>query len=143
MSKFAKKEATAEAPKGKEKTWTNDPSMQEDGKTTEKGKAARKAKGMSATETEKVPGFAKGAKAAKGKAPAKGKTPPKKEAANAGPDNRKITLVTKENPKREGSASHARFELYRKAKTVQAFIDAGGTSGDIRYDEKAGHITVS
>lgn len=74
--------------------------------------------------------------------PSAPKAAPAKEVAPAN-DTRKIVLVTKENPKREGSASHDRFELYRKAKTVQQFLDAGGTTGDIRHDEKAGHITVS
>lgn len=58
-------------------------------------------------------------------------------------DTRKITLLTKENPKREGSASYERFELYRKAKTVADFLEAGGTTADIRYDEAAGHIKVA
>lgn len=70
--------------------------------------------------------------------------PSKKElASKAGPDTRKITLVTKENPKREGTESYKRFELYKKAKTVQAFLDAGGTAADVRFDTKAGHIKVS
>ena len=58
-------------------------------------------------------------------------------------DDRKITLVTKENPKRAGSASFERFELYKKAKTVADYVAAGGTTADIRFDEKAGHIKLA
>lgn len=103
-------------------------------------------------EEEKIPGFAKAAKEKKTK-PA-GKMPDKptkggkaaKEASepkSSGPDKRKIKLLTKENPKREGSASYERFEHYRKAKTVQDFLDAGGTRADLKHDEAAGHIEIS
>lgn len=101
-----------------------------------------------------IPGFAKKAKADKeakvaAKASSKptakdtkkmAKTTPAKGPSN---DERKITLLTKENPKREGSASHGRFELYRKSKTVGQFLEAGGTTADVRADEAAGHIQVA
>ena len=90
----------------------------------------------------------KPAKAAKSTKPAKAekKAPAKKEKAEKaekGPDTRKLTLVTKENPKREGSKAAATYELYKKAKTVQDFLDAGGSKADIAYDVKAGHIKVA
>lgn len=75
----------------------------------------------------------------------KGKAP-KAEKAERAPreaDTRKIKLLVKENPKREGSASYDRFELYRKAKTVADFVEAGGSTADVRYDEKAGYIQVA
>lgn len=76
--------------------------------------------------------------AKKGKA-VKVKAEPKSKEA----DTRKIKLLTKENPKREGSESFKRFELYRKSKTVADFIAAGGTAGDVRYDANAGYIEVA
>lgn len=54
----------------------------------------------------------------------------------------KIKLITKENPKREGSASHTRYELYRTSKTVQEYINAGGTLPDLKWDSEKGHIEI-
>ena len=65
----------------------------------------------------------------------------KKSVSNEA-DTRKITLLVKENPKREGSASHKRFELYKKHKTVEAFLKAGGTAADIRWDTAAKFVSV-
>lgn len=144
MSKFAKKpkEEAAEAPKSakKVKLWTNDPNWQdqETGVNTKAGDAQQakiKSKGTKEAANDKP--SKKDAKTAPAKKPAK------KEKSEAASDDRKITLVSKENPKREGSAAHDRFELYRKAKTVQQFYDAGGTSADVRYDAKHGFIKVA
>ena len=92
-------------------------------KTDEKPKAAKKAPAKKAAPKKKAP-----AKAAA-----------EKETAN---DNRKIKVLVKENPKREGSASYDRFELYSDCKTVQDFKDAGGTSADLRHDEEKGFIEI-
>lgn len=54
-----------------------------------------------------------------------------------------ITLVMKDNPKRVKSEAHKRYELYRKAKTVGDFLQAGGTALDIRYDKAAGYIRLA
>ena len=54
----------------------------------------------------------------------------------------KITLLTKENPKREGSEAHKRFALYAKHNTVESFLKAGGTSPDLNFDAKHGHIKI-
>lgn len=48
-------------------------------------------------------------------------------------DPRKICYVAS-NPKKEGSASWARFELYRVGMTVDEFLAAGGTMGDVKWD---------
>lgn len=63
-----------------------------------------------------------------------------KEAANE--DNRKIKVIAKENPKREGSASYDRFEIYENGMTVDEFKEAGGTAADLRHDEEKGFISV-
>lgn len=55
----------------------------------------------------------------------------------------KIKLLVKENPKRPGSASFERYDLYKKAKTVGDFIDAGGKSADIAYDVKHEYIELA
>lgn len=133
MSKFAKKtEATEKPAAGKKvKLWTNDPTLQDQdtGENTSAGdkqQAKIKAKTFE-KETSKVKSTPK----------------VKSETKDAEEDKRKITLITKDNPKREGSAAFDRFELYKKHKTVAAFYEAGGSSADLRYDEKAGHIKVS
>lgn len=57
-------------------------------------------------------------------------------------DPRIITFVTP-NPKRPGSASHTRFELYKVNMTVTQAIDAGLTTGDIVHDSSRGFITLT
>lgn len=46
--------------------------------------------------------------------------------AEAGPDTRKITILKKENPYREGSSRAASFDALKGAKTAQDYKDAGG-----------------
>lgn len=58
-------------------------------------------------------------------------------------DSQSIKVLAKENPKREGSDGYKRFELYRKNKTVGAFLKAGGTAADLRWDVEKGFIKVS
>lgn len=55
----------------------------------------------------------------------------------------KIKLLVKENPKREGSAAHGRYEIYRDVKTVGEFLEQGGTGADLTYDSRAGNIEIS
>ena len=97
-----------------------------------------KAKGKAAKAKSPKPKATKGK--AKGKAKSKVATP-----RGPLPDNakRKITVLSKENPKREGTASWQRFKLYKSGMTVGDFIGKGGTMGDIRWDQKHGFIKVS
>lgn len=46
--------------------------------------------------------------------------------AEAGPDTRKITILKKENPYREGSNRAAAFDALKGAKTVEDYIGNGG-----------------
>lgn len=55
----------------------------------------------------------------------------------------KIKLLVKENPKREGSASYDRYELYRTAKTIGQFVEGGGKLADIKYDSEREFISVA
>lgn len=46
------------------------------------------------------------------------------------------------NPKRPGFKAHDRFEKYFKAETVGAYLDAGGSRGDLRYDWEHKFLTI-
>lgn len=56
---------------------------------------------------------------------------------------KQIKVLAEKNPKREGSASAKRFALYKNGMTVGAFIEKGGTLGDVHYDVAHKHISVS
>lgn len=139
MSKFAKKAVTESNAK-----------PQKGGLTInlDKDKPRIVKNGAEATKESHKDAQLKANKASAGKA-AKGKavkaTKEKAERAPREADTRKIKILTekKANPKREGSASYDRFELYRDSKTVADFVAAGGSTADIRYDEKAGYIEVA
>lgn len=53
-----------------------------------------------------------------------------------------IKLNRQENPKRKGSKSAKRFDLYRDGMTALEFIQAGGTRGDLNWDSQHEHITL-
>lgn len=57
-------------------------------------------------------------------------------------DTAVITQVTT-NPKRAGSAAHARYSLYRPGMTVGQYVAAGGRIGDLRWDTKMKFIRVA
>jgi hypothetical protein len=50
------------------------------------------------------------------------------------PKDSAVTLNVKENPKKEGSAARERFQYYFSGKTVNDYLEAGGTFQDIAYD---------
>jgi hypothetical protein len=93
------------------------------------------------------------AAAAPAKQPAKQPAAPKAEKAESAGRGRKsaidpatkLTLLVKDNPKREGSGGFERFQaayIDSKAKTVQAALDAGATLADIAYDVKKEFIKL-
>jgi hypothetical protein len=55
----------------------------------------------------------------------------------------KIKVVAKENPKREGTAAHKKFKLYKDGMTVEQFIAKGGTLSCARHDVAHGFIKLS
>lgn len=57
-------------------------------------------------------------------------------------DDRIIRLLVDKNPKKQGSKTYERFELYRDGMTVQEFRQAGGTSDDVKWDAQRGFIRV-
>lgn len=58
------------------------------------------------------------------------------------PEDAKIKVLVKENPKKAGSKSAARFEGYAGAKTVGDALANGVTYQDIAYDVGRQFITV-
>lgn len=59
-----------------------------------------------------------------------------------GPDM-KITVLAKENPRRQGTAKYEMFKLYKTGMTVAEAKKKGITSGNIATDVKRGNIKVS
>lgn len=57
-------------------------------------------------------------------------------------DDAKIKVLVKSNPKKEGTASYFRFELYNEVSTVGAAIAAGITRADLRWDVAHNHISI-
>lgn len=55
----------------------------------------------------------------------------------------KLKWSVKENPKRKGSLSYARFAKYSKAKTVGELLKAGGSRKDLAYDLAHNFVTAS
>ena len=81
-------------------------------------------------------------KKVKQKAPAKEGGAKRSKFASLYPEDAKLTLKVTENPKKAGSKSRERFELYSKAETVGDFLAAGGTYQDVAYDIGRGFIAV-
>lgn len=79
------------------------------------------------------------------KAPAKktkGDAPAKRGRVGAFEESMKITVLVKENPKRQGSAAYDIFELLKKSKTVGDFYAKGGGSHNLRYNVDHEYIKV-
>jgi hypothetical protein len=53
-----------------------------------------------------------------------------------------VKILADKNPKRPGSATHARFELYKNGMTVKEAIDAGIPPGDLDYDNTHEFIKI-
>jgi hypothetical protein len=96
----------------------------------------------------------KGAEAApakEAKTPAKGKGNPEalakareaRSADSAESDKRKIKIVNKENPFREGSNRAASFDALKGAKTVADYKEAGGKPKYLAKLVESGHIELT
>jgi hypothetical protein len=94
----------------------------------------------------KAPKAEKPAKAAKEAAPKKGNAEALKKArearAEAGPDVRKLKILEKDNPYREGSNRAASFDALKGAKTVQDYKDAGGKAKYLSRWAEEGRIQL-
>lgn len=83
-------------------------------------------------------------------APAKASEVPAPKASRSKLDTTAKIVAVVENPKKEGSRSHARFALYKVGATVQEFIDACVAAGfpakeataDLSWDRRHDFIKV-
>lgn len=86
------------------------------------------------------------------KATPKAPKPRKTEAEDNAPEPKRgrpiqnadsrITILVKENPKRPGTAGHARFSLYKNGMTVAEFVAVGGKTVDVAWDSKHNFIKL-
>jgi hypothetical protein len=76
------------------------------------------------------------------KDPAAPKAPRARTSKNFHPAST-IKVLAEKNPKRATSAAYKRFDLYQNDMTVEAFIKAGGTYGDLSWDSERKYIEVS
>lgn len=106
-------------------------------------KPSKDTKVKTSTKEEKDVKSKKAQKAAKGKKDEKGKSAKKRSPRGPVIADGKITLLTKKNPKREGTRAHKRFNLYFKHKTVKDFLANGGKRSTLRWDERHGYIKLS
>lgn len=86
----------------------------------------------------------KAAPKAKAKAKATAPVEVKERAARAPKyeDTAKITWNVPSRPGRDGTASHERATSYWKSKTVAAFLEAGGTRGDLAHHVASEWVSV-
>lgn len=82
-----------------------------------------------------------GAYATRYKEPKAPKAP--RETSGKFPGSAVITVLVDKNPKREGSASHARFEFYKSGQTVKEALEAGLTTGDFHHDVAHNFISIA
>ncbi|CAE7639127.1 unnamed protein product [Symbiodinium pilosum] len=88
-------------------------------------------------DTRRTKGYHEAA-ADEGEKASSSKVGPKKASESS--NKRKLRFV-QENPKTPGSNAHKRYEAYKKARTVQEFLDLGGAKGDLNWDRASGFLT--
>lgn len=109
-------------------------------------KVAKKAEAPVAKKLAK--GTGKQAAPAKKTAPPPAKKAGKAEKESKGgrkgryDESMKISVLVKDNPKREGTEAYDIFELLKKSKTVGDFFAKGGTSANLRWNENHEYIKV-
>lgn len=95
---------------------------------------------------DKISGETKAEVQAAPEVPATQEAPAKSPVGQRGlkgvPLTAKITLLAATNPKRPGCAAEKRFALYETGKTVETFLNEGGTTPDLVYDAAHGFISV-
>lgn len=67
---------------------------------------------------------------------------PRPRGASVRGSDKRVVLTVVPNPKKAGSASAARYDLYRVGMTVDQFVAAGGTTADVKWDTEKGFITL-
>lgn len=91
---------------------------------------------MATKQTKKAP--KKAAKKSAKKAAAEGKRGRTSQFAG-----KKITKVSKENPRREGTHGHKSFSLITSGMTYESYIEKGGRRNDLEFDVKKGYVKVA
>jgi hypothetical protein len=76
------------------------------------------------------------------KAPPKAKAEKKTSERSAIEDSHLIKIVPGKEPKKPGTKVYEQFQLYKKCKTVGAYIKAGGSRKEISFDRYHGRITL-
>lgn len=117
------------------KATTPAPAVAETKAETAEQPAASEENDNMATATKK-----KATKTAKKTAVKKTTAPGGRRSAYA--EDAKITLLVKENPKREGTAGYKNFAKYKNGMKVADFLKAGGTRADIAWDVKKAFISI-
>lgn len=56
---------------------------------------------------------------------------------------KKITKLTKDNPRREGTLGHKSFSVITSGMTYEKFIEAGGRLVDLKSDVTKGNLKVA
>ena len=90
------------------------------------------------------PAVAPGTPAKAPSTPGKAPGTPGGKAAGASPGSpagSQPIQIQQDNPTRIGSEAYLRYERYKAARTVQEFLDLGGTKTDLKYDRNKGFIT--
>lgn len=64
-------------------------------------------------------------------------------AREATTDTRLIRILCDGNPKRRGTASYDRFQLYVDGMTVAQFLAKGGTRGDLTWDQERAFVRLA
>ncbi len=90
-------------------------------------------KNQTAPKTTPAPNASRAAQAASVPTPAKEPKEPKVDATLT----KTITVLSDKNPKRENSASHARFAIYKTGMTVEAYITQCVADGQLRRAARA------
>lgn len=80
--------------------------------------------------------------AAAAKAPKVAKESSEKASARAEHMSKKINVLFKENPGREGTKAFDARAKYKNGMTVREYIDAGGDPGYVRHDVAKGLISL-
>lgn len=147
----AAKKAARKAAKAATKSNTTNDTNEEKSMSTTKKTATKKTAAKKATKVAKktVKGTGKGSSAAAKKQTAAASKTAKKQTGGAKrgragkyDEGMKITVLVKENPKREGSAAYDIFELLKKSKTVGDFYAKGGAAHNLRWNEDREYIKV-
>ena len=67
--------------------------------------------------------------------------PPKRGAVRRVDDNAPIT-VGQLNPKRQGTLSYSRYEVYKAATSKRQYRELGGTAADFAHDVARGFVVI-